>query len=247
MKNKDPKRHSIKEIEYDLILQKRYKNFNLESFNSFSKFITPNIFKRFLQRYELYKMTKKIEGSIFECGVGAGGGYFLWVLLHEIFEPFNHTKKIVGFDTFSGFPNISKLDNPNKLNNSSIKNNGLNYNNYEEISKLVSEANQNSSIPHINKYKIVKGNVAHSIPKYLKDNPHTFISILYLDLDLFQPTLDCLENCYKHMSRGSIICFDEINHEYWPGESLAVKKFFKINNLKFNKFDFDSTSAYVVI
>ena len=58
-------------------------------------------------------------------------------------------------------------------------------------------------------------------------------------MDMYEPTLEALKSSYKNMSKGSIICFDEINHEFWPGESLAVKDFFdikKINDLGCNYF-----------
>ena len=72
--SKDPKRHSVNENRNDLFLNKilKKKKLNLEMFNSFSKFMSPNVYKRYLQRYELYKLTKNIVGSIFECGVGGG-------------------------------------------------------------------------------------------------------------------------------------------------------------------------------
>ena len=46
--SKDPKRHSKKENRNDLFLNKILKKIklDLETFNSFSKFITPNVYKR---------------------------------------------------------------------------------------------------------------------------------------------------------------------------------------------------------
>lgn len=247
--SKDPKRHSVNENRNDLFLNKilKKKKLNLEMFNSFSKFMSPNVYKRYLQRYELYKLTKNIVGSIFECGVGGGGGLFNWILCKEILEPYNHTKKIVGFDTFSGFSSIHSKDKPKKIKNNNLKKMGLNYNNYEEIKNLVRNANKNSPLPHIEMYKCIKGDISKTLPKYLKENPETFISILYLDMDMYEPTLEALKSSYKNMSKGSIICFDEINHEFWPGESLAVKDFFDIKKIKINKFSFDSTAGYIII
>ena len=247
--SKDPQRHSSKENKNDIYLNKIIKKLdcNTELFNNFSKFISPNIYKRYLQRYELYKLTKNISGSIFECGIGAGGGLFNWILCKEIFEPFNHTKKIIGFDTFSGFSSIHKNDKPKKLKNKNLKINGLSYNNYREIEKLIKNANVNSTLPHIEMYKCIKGDISKTLPKYLEENQETLISILYLDMDNYTPTINALEATSKNMAKGSIICFDQLNHEFWPGESAALKNFFDLKKTKINKFSFDSTAAYIIV
>ena len=49
------------------------------------------------------------------------------------------------------------------------------------------------------------------------------------------------------MAKGSIICFDQLNHEFWPGESAALKNFFDLKKTKINKFSFDSTAAYIIV
>ena len=46
-----------------------------------------------------------------ECGVFNGAGLFTWASLSEIYEPINHSRKIIGFDTFEGFPCVGKNDN----------------------------------------------------------------------------------------------------------------------------------------
>lgn len=60
-----------------------------------------------------------VPGVIIECGVFNGGGLFTWAQLANIFEPVNHTRKIIGFDTFQGFPSVHKgFDNSGTTVNS---------------------------------------------------------------------------------------------------------------------------------
>src|SRR6201746_1029884 len=65
---------------------------------------------RFLVRYEIFKLNAGIHGSVVECGVFAGGGLMTWAQCSSILEPYNHTRRVIGFDTFAGFPKIHKKD-----------------------------------------------------------------------------------------------------------------------------------------
>ena len=56
-------------------------------------------------------------------------------------------------------------------------------------------------MPHIPKIELVKGDVRKTIPKYIKDNPHLIVSLLYLDLDLYEPTRAALRNFIPRMPK----------------------------------------------
>ena len=74
-KNQSDERSSIKEIIYRDSLFKKFNNKNfIDEIDNFSKYISPNIFRKVIIRIKLYEMTKNIPGSIIECGVG--GGFF---------------------------------------------------------------------------------------------------------------------------------------------------------------------------
>jgi len=49
------------------------------------------------------------------------------------------------------------------------------------------------------------------------------------------------------MVKGSIIVFDELNAELYPGETLAVEEVIGLKNLKIQRFEFDSYVSYVII
>jgi len=247
-KNQDDKRSSIKEIIYRDFLFKKFNNINfIDEIDNFAKYISPNIFRKVIIRNKLYEMTKNISGSIVECGVGSGSGFFLWILLKEIFEPYNHTKKIIGFDTFSGFSKINKQDK-SYLKNKELKKNGLSYSNYKELIDLMKLKQENYPLAHINQMELIKGCATKTINSYFKKNKNTLVSLLFLDFDNYAPTLAALQIITKHMCRGSLIYFDQVNHEFWPGETLAIKKFFKLNNLKLERLDLiGGTGAFVRI
>src|SRR4051794_25231288 len=55
---------------------------------------------RFLTKYEIFKLSLAANGSVIECGVFAGGGLASWAHFSVILEPYNHTRRVIGFDTF---------------------------------------------------------------------------------------------------------------------------------------------------
>ena len=63
-----------------------------------------------LAKYEIFKKILNVNGSIVECGVFVGSGIMTWLHCSSILEPYNHTRKIIGFDTFAGFPYIDDKD-----------------------------------------------------------------------------------------------------------------------------------------
>jgi hypothetical protein len=97
------------------------------------------------------------------------------------------------------------------------------------------------------KVQVIKGNAVKTIPKYLIENPHTVVSLLYLDMDIYEPTKVALQKFIPRMPKGSIIVFDELNSEYWTGETLAVLDTIGIRNLKIERFSFDTRISYAIL
>src|SRR5437588_8476338 len=77
---------------------------------SFPKYVRRQHLKRFLAMYELFKRALPVKGSVIECGVFRGFGIMSWAKLSTILEPENLTRRIYGFDTFSGFPSVNEKD-----------------------------------------------------------------------------------------------------------------------------------------
>src|SRR5947208_22602 len=95
---------------------------------NFPKYVRRQHLKRFLALYEIFKRVLRIKGSIVECGVFRGFGLMAWAKLSAILEPTNLTRRIYGFDTFSGFPAVHAKDR-NRL--VPPKRGGLNANSYD--------------------------------------------------------------------------------------------------------------------
>lgn len=231
-----------------LELSKIIQESNLSDYEKachFSLFAPRQAISSFLFRYEIFKRILNIQGSILECGVAYGSSLMSFALFSSIFEPVNHTRKIVGFDTFDGFPSISAKDN--KKGDPNAKVGGLKLNSYEEIQKCIKAFDRNRFIGHIEKVKLVKGDLVKTAPTYLKNNPFLTVALLYLDVDIYEPTRTALKTFLPRMPKGAIIAFDQVNHPDWPGETLAVEEVIGIKNLKIQRFPFDSIRSFAVI
>lgn len=199
----------------------------------------------FLVRYELFKRIINIHGSIIECGVGYGSGLMSFAHFSAIFEPVNHTRKIFGFDTFEGFTKLSGKDRVGQDPNA--QKGGMRVDSFAELTRCINIFDQNRFIGHINKVELVKGDITKTAPEYLKNNPHLVVALLYLDLDLYEPTKIAIQTFLPRMPKGAIIAFDELNHPDWPGETLAVLENMGINKLKIERFPFDSVRSFAVL
>ena len=67
-------------------------------------FLTRQNFSRLLFVKHLYEQVVNIQGDILEFGVRWGQNLAAFSVLRGILEPYNHSRRLVGFDTFEGFP-----------------------------------------------------------------------------------------------------------------------------------------------
>ncbi len=169
-----------------------------------------------------------------------------WAQLSSIYEPYNHTRKIIGFDTFEGFSRLTEQDNNHEkqYNEGDLSTyDGI----QEEITQAIELFDKNRHLSHMSKVELIKGDAVISIPEYIQNNPHTVISMLYLDFDVYEPTKIALENLVPRIPRGGVVAFDELNCKTFPGETLAVMEVLNISKLKLRKTNFDPWISYALI
>lgn len=212
---------------------------------NFPKYVRRQNLTRFLALYEIFKRIVTVKGSIIECGVNHGFGLMTWLKLSAILEPVNLTRRIYGFDTFSGFPRISEKDRSDSSQH--IQKGDLYADSYEELTELNQVQDSTRFLGHIPKTKLIKGDAVQTIPAFLEENPHLLVSLLYLDFDLYEPTKVALEHIIPRMPKGSIVAFDELDNPLWPGETNAMLEYFKTNKLKIERLDFDPYIGFAVL
>ena len=216
-------------------------------FKNFSKYVRRYEIARFLVQYELFKKVIGIKGCIVECGVYLGSGIMTWAKLSATLEPYSFLRKIYGFDTFEGFPSVSDADLTGTGAVAEVGRLKPSYDAFSELKDCIKEFDKTRYLSHKEKVILIKGNALVTIPEFLKHNQHLLVSLLYLDFDLYEPTLLAIDNFLPRMPKGSIIAFDELNDEKSPGETKALLEALNLNDHKLECFPFEPHISWITI
>ncbi|WP_430789354.1 TylF/MycF/NovP-related O-methyltransferase [Actinoplanes sp. G11-F43] len=199
---------------------------------------------RFAALYELFKLALPVKGSIVECGVFRGSSFMTFAQLSAALEPTNLTRRLYGFDSFGGFPEVGARDRPEATG---ARAGDLASDSYDELTRLLEIYDTDRFLGHLPKARLIRGDVTQTIPRFVADNPHLMISLLFLDLDLYEPTKTALRHLLPRMPKGAVLAFDELDNPLWPGETAAVLDEVGISSLELRRFDFDPYIGYAVV
>lgn len=204
-----------------------------------------SVVAKFLYVNELYQQITNIPGVVMEFGVWWGQNMALFESFRAAYEPYNYTRKIIGFDTYEGYPSTSEKDGDCDLvalNQYAVSENYL-----EHLTALLDYHQQENVMSHVKKYELVKGDATVTIGKYLEAHPETIISLAYFDMQLYEPTLKCLEAIKPYLVKGSVIAMDELNSFEFPGETVAFREAFASVNFRIYRSRFLPDRSYAVI
>lgn len=209
-------------------------------------FLSSKNLSRILFMDHIYKQIVNHHGVIMEFGTRYGSNISTFSALRGIYEPFNRIRKIIGFDTFEGFPSLTDKDNKKC---DIMHDGGLacpkDYEKYLE--GVMKYQEQDNPLSHIKKFEIRKGDATLEVKKYLEEYPHTIISLAFFDFDIYKPTKVVLEIIKPYITKGSVLAFDELCDTDSPGETLALKETFGLNNIKLKRYRYCSRTSYFVV
>ena len=208
-------------------------------------FLTSKALSRILFFYEIYRKIVHTHGIVAEFGVRWGQTLSIMSALRGILEPFNRHRKIVGFDTFAGFVGLGDKDgNVCKCVDGSFSV-PPGYEDY--LSSLLALQEKLNPISHLTKFELVKGNALKTVPAYLERHPETIISLAVFDFDIYEPTRTTLEIIRPYLCRGSILVFDELCDDIFPGETIALREIFGLNNVRIQRLPMAARISYLEI
>jgi hypothetical protein len=154
---------------------------------------------------KLLNQVSNIEGDIAECGCYKGGNAILmalWLKEHRI------EKKIILFDSFEGLPltsdEMDKGYNPGQFIAS-----------YDELILKIQELKLE------NYFEINRGWFKDTIPKFMASNINLKFSLLHIDCDLYESTMDCFPPLIKLLNIDGVAILDDFN-DGARGEKIAV-------------------------
>ncbi len=245
---REPKNQSSADLAQFEAMQQVFEHSSgtfADKLDAFAKFASRQAIAKFLARYEIFKQILGVNGSVIECGVLHGGGVLAFAKLSAILEPTNHVRKIIGFDTFEGFPSVHEVDKAG--DSSHLRVGALTGSSLEDVERAAALFDVNRPLAHIPKIELVKGDLCKTAPDYVAANPHLVVSLLYLDVDLYEPTKAALQHFVPLMPRGAIVVFDQLNAKMFPGETRAVDEVLGLSKIRIQRFTFDSYVSYAVL
>jgi len=164
--------------------------------------------ERYVTNLLLSDLATHIKGDIVECGVWKGG------MIAGIAEYHNNSKMVFLFDSFEGLPEPTEIDGKAATLWKQDKT-GPWY--FDNCSADIQYAQQAMKMSGVKSFEIVKGWFSETLKTAKFDNG---ISILRIDGDWYDSTMECLESLFDYVNIGGIILLDD--YFTWEGCSKAV-------------------------
>ena len=159
---------------------------------------------------------KQIKGSICEIGVARG---MTTRFICEYLNISNYKKDFYCIDTFDSFVDEDIKYEIEKRNKTKTELLGFSYNNYEKWKK---------NFRNFTFLKPIKADVKKF--DFSKIKPIKFV---LLDVDLYLPTINALENLRINMCSGGILIVDDVSkNNSWDGADQAFHEFVNKYSLK---------------
>jgi len=203
--------------------------------NNYFLSCNPSRIAKLIAHYNFFEKTKEIEGSIVECGVFKGSSLSRFAMFRKMLNL--EYKKIIGFDTFSSFPET------NFEQDKDMRSNFINIAGQESISvdQLLTVLEKKKCDNNI---ELIEGDITQTVPKYVENNCDLRISLINLDVDIFEPTEVILKHFYPRLSFGGIMILDD--YKKFKGETVAVDDYFKDKNITIQEPIYPNTPHYII-
>lgn len=192
---------------------------------NYPAFIRRRDMTRLLADYDLFRLIADLPGSIAELGVYLGAGLFTWAKLLETFAPGDRSRKVYGFESTKGYGELAPEDgNPEPWMRQVT---GMKVVPENYLDRMVRLTNRDNLIPDAERVRVIKGEIATTVPAFARDSQGTRFSLLYFDVNLYTPTLIGLRHLYPLLMPGGILAFNGYGSPPWQGESVAIETYFR--------------------
>lgn len=214
-----------------------------DSFNNFIFSKDRNVFNKLVARLQFYDITKHLHGDIVECGVFKGSGLLTWLKILDLYEP-HSIKKVMGLDFF-GQEFVETLEDKTDretmkqvfTRDKSLKTDDISF---DGIRNKILNAGVDET-----KFELIQGDVSITSAEMIKERPGLRISILYLDMDIYEPTYAALNNLWDRVVPGGVVVFDEHAYHSWS-EADAVDQFVQERSLTLHRTDIKAPTGFII-
>ena len=196
--------------------------------------------QKLIDHYEIYKKISKLNGDIIECGVFKGVSLIRFLTFRDI-DKASKIKKVYGFDIFGSFPKpiLNKEHKKRDTNFAKLHDKkiglGMNLKKLENVLKKKNFKN----------YRLIKGDVTQTIDKFIESKKNLKISLLHLDMDIYEPTKHTLKKLFKFIVKNGVILIDDYRHI--KGATVAIDEFLRENKkLRIQKLSLTSRPSFII-
>ena len=187
---------------------------------------------KMLAYYELYKIASKIKGDFVLGGIFRGISTVEFSTFINLFENSSKQKLIV-FDEFKKFPK-----NNNDLKSLTvIKQMGEKGITKSQLGLVL----KNKKIKNV---ELIEGKITKIVSDYVLSHPKLKISLLNMDVDIYDRELSSLKILYPFVTKGGVIILND--YGVFDYETKIIGNFFKNKNLKIKKLSFAKTPSYII-
>ena len=91
---------------------------------------------------------------------------------------------------------------------------------------------------------LIEGDIIKTVPDFINRNKQIRISLLHIDVDLYEPTKVSLENFFPHVVKGGVIVLDD--YGAFPGANKAIEEYFDDKNYKIEQFRYSHSISFII-
>ncbi len=189
-----------------------------------------------LNQYELYKRILQLPGAVVELGVYKGASLARLLTFRAILEA-ESSRRVFGFDAFGTFPRseVASADDLGFIDRFEAEA-GDGYSRAEIAAYLDDKGFGN--------YELVEGDVRSTVPRVLDERPELRISLLHLDMDVYEPTNDAITMLEDRLVPGALLVVDDYGTV--GGATQAIDELCARRHLSIEKLPLSHVPSFIV-
>ena len=188
-----------------------------------------------LAQYELYQQIVGLPGDVVELGVYKAASLVRWLTYRSLLEA-DASRRVWAFDAFGAFP----ADEVSGASDQAF------------IQRFEAAGGDGLSIDEVARYldakgftnhELVPGDIFETLPKVLEQRPELRISLLHLDLDVYEPTALALDLLVDRVVPGGLIVIDDYGQV--EGATRAVDELCRERGLSCEKLPISHVPTFI--
>lgn len=215
--------------------------------NSLELYNRSSLTARLLHYNELYNLLLSSNGLILVYGYGYGNAIISFLSLRAILEPYNYSRKILGFESFKNSPELvyyyenEEFFTSDKYGYFSQTKKYVDF--LKQVIKFHEDENIFSNIPKVDVYFDDPVRESKEILKSCKDLK---VALVYFDRIFVENLSELFDAIKPYIDKDTIICPSTLNSYLPTGELDACREVFG-RNLEITKSKFIPDKAYIKV